>query len=495
MPIQVVSMNNSFGWSSITMEPMNSWSSSMKATVPLLEEVLSTGKNQFKNDTPLLVQREGDIEECYFSFTLSPIFEEDKTVGGVFVTARETTQQVLAARRLKTLSELGNQAFRAKSLESACHLITSTLIDNNEDITFTLFYIIDDHPDVHGKVARLAATTFDEGIKTVKNDGNAIEELVFVEGESKRELPDFLLETFNVIKITKTVETEMNCNASGVREASPTSDTNYFKPSSWPINKVARSKSHLVVTLNNGARAILLPEYMAFLQFSHINTGELEPRFREDDIVKCTLELASTFKSLAKLLKLDYFIEIPSHDELYGKLKSKVFIDKGIYEKILLNLFSNAFNHTRTGSVTVRLYPDHQDEREAIILEVSYTGTRIPENDISNLFQRLYRVKSSHSRNYEGAGGIGLALIKELVTKHYGEIFVQSDVKKGTTFRLLFPTGWEHLPRKQIHFTSDNEFDVNRDFYIEELERLTQTDSDHSADIASINNDTDTISS
>ena len=56
-----------------------------------------------------LLYRDGYFEETYFSFTLSPIFKEDGSVGGIFNASQETTQRVLANRRLKTLSELGNR--------------------------------------------------------------------------------------------------------------------------------------------------------------------------------------------------------------------------------------------------------------------------------------------------------------------------------------------------------------------------------------------------
>ena len=70
---------------------------------------MTNGKGSFQDDMMLLMHREGYLEECYFSFTLSPLFKEDGTVGGVFNAVQETTQRVFAVRRLKTLGSLGNR--------------------------------------------------------------------------------------------------------------------------------------------------------------------------------------------------------------------------------------------------------------------------------------------------------------------------------------------------------------------------------------------------
>lgn len=68
-----------------------------------------TGIGSFQDDMMLLLHRDGYAEECYFSFTLSPVFKEDGTITGVFNAVQETTQRVLAVRRLKTLEDLGNR--------------------------------------------------------------------------------------------------------------------------------------------------------------------------------------------------------------------------------------------------------------------------------------------------------------------------------------------------------------------------------------------------
>jgi len=93
------------------------WGETYDIMGPIFEDVALTGKGSFQDDMMLLLHRDGYVEECYFSFTLSPIFMEDGTIGGVFNAVQETTQRVLAVRRLKTLEELGNRTPGAKSIE------------------------------------------------------------------------------------------------------------------------------------------------------------------------------------------------------------------------------------------------------------------------------------------------------------------------------------------------------------------------------------------
>ena len=70
---------------------------------------MTTRKGRFEDDMFCLTIRDDYNEEAYFSFTLSPIFKEDGSTGGVFSACQETTQRVLANRRLKALTELANK--------------------------------------------------------------------------------------------------------------------------------------------------------------------------------------------------------------------------------------------------------------------------------------------------------------------------------------------------------------------------------------------------
>ena len=67
---------------------------------PRLQSVLDTGQATWSEDFPLLLERNGSLEECYFTFSLSPIRDETGKVGGIFTPATETTEKVIGERRL-----------------------------------------------------------------------------------------------------------------------------------------------------------------------------------------------------------------------------------------------------------------------------------------------------------------------------------------------------------------------------------------------------------
>jgi hypothetical protein len=120
-----------------------------------------------------------------------------------------------------------------------------------------------------------------------------------------------------------------------------------------------------------------------------------------------------------------------------------------MWEKIVLNLLSNALKFTFSGSIRVALC--RRDD--AIELSVVDTGTGIPETELRRLFERFHRVEGARSRTHEGTG-IGLALTHELVRLHGGTIAVESEVDKGSRFVVRVPLGREHLPHDRVLTTS-----------------------------------------
>ncbi|RIB11858.1 hypothetical protein C2G38_2042333 [Gigaspora rosea] len=230
-------------------------------------------------------------------------------------------------------------------------------------------------------------------------------------------------------------------------------------------------KSYLQIIQRNTCRLHKLINTL--LQYSHIESGQLEVRFYETDVAKLTREFAMNFENITRKLGLEYIIDVPNSDEFNRIENVKVYLDHDMYETIVFNLCSNAIKHTWNGSIYVRLYLDHKNEQKMIVLEVSDTGVGIPKTALPNIFQRFYRVESQNSRSHEGAG-IGLAIIKEFVKCHGGDITVTSVVNKGTTFKCWFPTGCKHLPINQICYNNEkndlisNQKYSKRQLYLEE---------------------------
>ena len=120
-----------------------------------------------------------------------------------------------------------------------------------------------------------------------------------------------------------------------------------------------------------------------------------------------------------------------------------------MWEKVVLNLVSNAFKFTFEGGVEVNLHSD--GDRAA--LTIRDTGVGIPEEELPRLFERFHRIEGQRSRSFEGSG-IGLALVHELIRQHGGAIDVQSTVGSGTSFTVTIPFGTEHLPSDRVGVSS-----------------------------------------
>jgi signal transduction histidine kinase len=122
---------------------------------PMLEGVLTEGQATWSENQLLLLDRNGYIEECYFTFSYSPIRDETGGVGGVFTAVTETTRQILSERRLRTLRELAANTSEAKSVEDACRIAMEVMASNIDDIPFALFFLLDED----GQHAHLVGTS------------------------------------------------------------------------------------------------------------------------------------------------------------------------------------------------------------------------------------------------------------------------------------------------------------------------------------------------
>ena len=173
--------------------------------------------------------------------------------------------------------------------------------------------------------------------------------------------------------------------------------------------------------------------------------------YEQTDLPEFTQYLASSFEFAAKRLGLDLMTDCPAWTNDDPAVEP-IYIARDMWEKIVLNLVSNALKFTWNGEVKVSL---HRVESGAE-LTVKDTGIGIPEEYMPRLFERFFRVQTQDitaatqpARSHEGTG-IGLPLTKELVALHGGTISVTSRVGEGTEFKVFIPSGCEHLPVDQV---------------------------------------------
>jgi PAS domain S-box-containing protein len=182
----------------------------------------------------------------------------------------------------------------------------------------------------------------------------------------------------------------------------------------------------------------LLKLVNSLLDFSRVEAGRVQASYESTDLAALTRDLASTFRSAIERAGLRFVVECEALDE-------PVYVDREMWEKIVLNLLSNALKFTLAGTIAVRL----RSAGAETVLEVADSGIGIPEKEIPRVFERFHRVEGNVGRTQEGSG-IGLALVQELVRLHAGTVDVVSEQSHGTTFRVRLSFGTNHLPVERI---------------------------------------------
>ncbi|HEV2180412.1 MAG TPA: ATP-binding protein, partial [Gemmatimonadaceae bacterium] len=210
-------------------------------------------------------------------------------------------------------------------------------------------------------------------------------------------------------------------------------------------NQVDAPVRHRIEMIHRNALR-LLKLVNTLLDFSRIEAGRIEATYVRTDLGAFTAQLASTFRSAAERAGLRLTIDASAESD------RAAYIDRDMWEKIVLNLLSNAFKHTFEGELAVVVRP--ATDAHAVELVVRDTGVGIPPAQLPRLFERFHRVPNAKSRTHEGTG-IGLALVQELVKLHAGTITVSSLEGQGSTFTVRIPTGTAHLPQDRVHDTGD----------------------------------------
>jgi signal transduction histidine kinase len=207
---------------------------------------------------------------------------------------------------------------------------------------------------------------------------------------------------------------------------------------------LARSQTHLSPTAKeqldlvsrNGARLLRLVNTL--LDFSRLEAGRVHAVYLATDLAGFTSELASVFRSATEKAGLRLIVDC-------SDLGEPVFVDRDMWEKVVLNLISNAFKFTFEGEIAVSVHRvDNMAE-----LRVRDTGVGIPAEAIPKLFERFNRVPNMPSRTHEGSG-IGLALVHELVKLHGGSVRAESIVGQGSAFVVTIPFGQSNVTSGQM---------------------------------------------
>ncbi|GIL38081.1 response regulator [Roseiterribacter gracilis] len=237
------------------------------------------------------------------------------------------------------------------------------------------------------------------------------------------------------------------------------------------------------VAHRNGLRLLKLVNTL--LDFARIEAGRVQARYQPTDLARFTTELASSFESALEKAGLTMTIDAPP-------LPDKLYVDRDMWEKVVLNLLSNAFKFTFNGGITVRVFA--RADGEAAVLEVEDTGTGIPPAEVPRLFERFHRVEGAQGRSYEGSG-IGLALVQELVRLHGGTVTATSELGRGSKFRVEIPFGAAHLPADRLGNADSDWASSRAEAYVEEALRWLPGEDAHAPDAVPTRSSADDLAS
>ncbi|MEV6642631.1 SpoIIE family protein phosphatase [Amycolatopsis sp. NPDC051371] len=475
------------------------WSEIWHIIGPMLESVMTTGEATWSEDLLLPMNRHGYWEETYWTYSYSPVHDDDGAVRAVFTAVTDTTERVIGERRLATLRELGAQAGIARTVGEACELVAGVLGRAGADVPDSAIHVRDEN----GGLA-LAAVTPGGGradgwpLEDVLADGTprTVPDLTTTFGElpsgawstppteamvlplpgapgtaatgvivlaaSAGRALDESYRTFLGLVAQQTAALVNGALAYQAQQqraeeltALDAAKTTFFAnishefrtPLTLILGPVAeldktlaeadeRVREEIAVIHRNALRLGRLVNNL--LDFSRLEAGRMEARFEPVDIAAFTAELASVFRAAVERAGLRFDVDCPP-------LSRPVHVDRGMWEKVVLNLLSNAVKYTFDGEIRVRAELDG----EHAVVTVSDTGIGIDAAELPRLFERFHRIPSVRARSNEGSG-IGLALVRELVGMHRGTVAAESTLGVGTTFRIRLPLGTAHLPAEHL---------------------------------------------
>jgi PAS domain S-box-containing protein len=454
------------------------WSEIWDVIAPMLQGVLATGEATWSEDQLLLLERRGYPEECYFSFSFSAVRGANGRVDGIFTAVIENTRRVLGERRLRTLRDLGRIASEARSVADVYRQTSAVLEASADDVAFALLFdaqgasVACIRAEPRGEWPLGAAESVVEGaaleglgagqamVLPLLRPGGQAPEGYLVAGLSPRKRLDEPYRDFvrvaaaniaGALAAARALE-ESRERAAALAEIDR-AKTMFFSNVSHefrtpltlmlgPLDEMLHDglppeqRSRAETAYRNSRRLLKLVNTL--LDFSRIEAGRAQASYEAVDLAPLTAELASNFAGLCEHAGLRLTIDCRA-------LAQPVHVDRDMWEKIVLNLLSNAFKFTFDGGIEVTLA-----ERDGMAeLEVRDTGVGIAAEHLPRLFERFYRVDGTRSRTHEGSG-IGLALVQELVRMHGGEMRVQSEPGRGSSFRVRIPFGTAHLPAERL---------------------------------------------
>ena len=438
------------------------WSAGLKE---LFESVIGTGEAFWAQDRPFFLERHGYLEETTFDLSYDPIRDESGRVNGVFCIVTETTARVVGERRLRLLRDLGGIAQQASSVSDVFTSAATVLARDTEDLPFALLYTRaregglaalvgacgveagdpvaptelgaserplwplvaslevfetealawpgplrrGPYPEPIGQVAvvpcaeggGMPMSWLVAGISPRRRADEAYRDFLRLVGsnvaaalavarrsEDERRRVQMLAEldrakTTFFSNVSHEFRTPLTLIAGPIEDLLQETDE--------PLGDVQRERLEIARRSTRRLQKLV----NTILDFARIEAGRLQACYVSVDLAALTADLASNFRSAAERGGLELIVDCPP-------LAEAVYVDREMWEKIVLNLVSNAFKFTIEGRMTVRL----RGREARAVLEVIDTGTGIPASELPHIFDRFRRVEGARAAPTRGPASV-----------------------------------------------------------------------------------------
>ncbi len=487
------------------------WAEIWDQVEPRAKSAMSANEGTYDEALLLIMERNGYREETYYTFSYSPVPSDTGEAGGILCANTDDTQRIIGARQLALLRELAAGTTDARTIDEVCVRTIQSLETDPRDLPFALLYLQDAtgrmtlegcagvsvvHPASFWpfeQVLRTHAPVLVTNLTSLGSlpngawdrpphqavalpiapSGRTGRAGVLVAGLNPYRLFDDGYQGFLGLVSGQIAAAIANAHAyeEERRRAEALAEldrakTTFFSNVSHefrtpltlmlgPLEELlardellaspqdGENRALVQVAYRNGLRLLKLVN--SLLDFARIEAGRVQADYQPTDLAAFTADLASSFRSATEKAGLSLIVRCPP-------LPQPVYVDRDMWEKVVLNLISNAFKFTFEGEIAVKLEPSAGGS--AAKLTVRDTGAGIPLEEMPRLFERFHRVEGARGRTHEGTG-IGLALVQELVKLHGGSIFVESELGQGSTFTVQVPFGAAHLVPERVGTASE----------------------------------------
>ncbi|WP_323096318.1 ATP-binding protein [Intrasporangium sp. YIM S08009] len=415
---------------------------------PRFTEVTTTRQPSWDEDQLLVVDRNGFLEEAYFTWSYSVVTGAEGEVAGILDISTETTSKVLAERRASIVSRLGAALGGAATLEDVERLALGIMREN-----------VNDHASVdlvvgaRGEADAASGPSHHVHVVPVVEPGRDEASASLVVTANLRRPWDEQLQAYvelcashvaaALAGVRRLDDERQRVEALAELDAAKSAFfTNISHELRTPLTLIAGPvedaldvpdldpavRRHLELVGRNAERLRVLVDQL--LDLTRIDAGRVEPHVVETDVAELVRGLAASFRPAVHRVGLTFATDVPD-------LGRPAWVDRDMVERIVLNLLSNALKYTPAGGVEVTLHA-MEDGFEVLVTD---SGIGIPAADLASVFERFRQLpRTDGARSREGAG-IGLFLVRQLAELQGGHAWVDSVEGMGSTFGVRLPWG------------------------------------------------------